>query len=232
MPHPASATHPTFFEFAFTVQKSLVSSRHSSLAPFARKCFNIVVMEHIHRRKIYLLIVFCLLLSSCTKNPISSHNGEDILAAFNKNKIDELARSLRNDAELINIKSNDVKLNGTSKSWIHIYYSVSSHACYYFHTTYNEAIFDSSSNQLVTGSTFITHNWFNSDEAIRIAEKNSGEDFRMKNPGYSIEASLAEPLVPDSSTYWYITYRSRLDRTESLMLGVDARTGEVTLRYP
>jgi len=60
-----------------------------------------------------------------------------------------MAKSLENDADLININSEDVTLDCKSIFWNHIYYSYSSDLCYSYHSTYNNIEFDSSASVLI-----------------------------------------------------------------------------------
>ncbi|MBL7136852.1 MAG: hypothetical protein HQ554_06540 [FCB group bacterium] len=183
-------------------------------------------------KTISILTFLILLFSQCNENPTSTNTDEYILASYNKSKIESMAKSLENDASLINIFSDDVNLDGKSISWYHKYYSYSSDLRYYFHTTYKETFLDSSISGSIIGSTYITHDWFDSDKAIEIAERNGGKVFREENPEYILEASLSEPLVPNTSTFWYIKYRSKKNDSKSILFGIDANTGEVTLKYP
>ncbi len=102
---------------------------------------------------------------------------------------------------------------------------------YYFHAASNEVKFDSTSIMKNFGAGFIVHEWFDSDEALGIAEKNGGENFRINNPEYFIEAALGEPVIPNSTTFWYITYRSKINNAVKLFLSIDANTGEVHSLY-
>lgn len=91
---------------------------------------------------------------------------------------------------------------------------------------------DSVVNSILDGNAIITHDWFDSDKAVEIAEENGGKTFRNENPEYIIEASLSEPLVPNTSTIWYIEYRSIVNASNNLLLGIDANTGEVVQNIP
>jgi len=181
------------------------------------------------------IIILALLpfLMECDKNPINNTliDNNRITAAYNLRVVDSLAETYSEGLQLLSIRSKNVAFDGYSQKWCFIYSSGGIAFNYYFHTTANEVIFDSTSSKNI-GSAFISHQWFESNEALRIAEKNGGKDFRMKNPEYTIEASLGEPNVPNSTTFWYITYLSKLDSTKSLMLGIDANTRGVTLKYP
>lgn len=183
--------------------------------------------------KIIILISF-LLFAGCDKNSINDAfiDGDRITAAYNLSAVESLASEYSQGLKLLSINGESVEYDGFARKWCFRYTSGGIAVDYYFHTTSKEVIFDSTSTFMNIGSTFISHKWFNSNEALKVAEKNGGKDFRMKNPTYIIEASLGEPLVPNSTTFWYITYRSKLDNTKSLLLGIDSNTGEVTLKYP
>jgi len=183
-------------------------------------------------KKISFLFYLIILFNLCNENPASTDIDEPILASYNKSEVENMAQSLQNDANLLTIKSDDVNLNGKSISWCYLYYSFSEDSRYYFKTNSKEVELDSTRNGAIDGLSFITHTWFDSNEAIEIAEENGGEEFRSENQEYIIEASLSEPLVPNTSTIWYIEYRSKINESLGILLGINANTGEVLLKYP
>jgi len=183
-------------------------------------------------KKISMLFCLFFLFNFCNENPTSIENDKPILASYNKSDVENMAKSFQNDANLLTIKSDNVSLDGKSISWCYLYYSFSEDSRYYFKTNSKEVELDSIRTGAIAGGAFITHTWFDSDEAIEIAEENGGEEFRSENQEYIIEASLNEPLVPNTSTIWYIEYRSKINESLGILLGIDANTGEVTLKYP
>jgi len=169
----------------------------------------------------------------CDKNPINETliDNNRITAAYNLRTVESLAETYSEGLQLLTIRSKNVAIDGYSQKWCFIYSSGGTDSDYYFHTAFKEVKFDSTSSKRI-GITYISTSWFDSNEALGIAEKNGGKDFRLNNLEYKIEASLVKPGLPNSKTFWYITYRSKSDKTKSLMLGIDARTGEVKLKYP
>lgn len=180
------------------------------------------------KTKIIILFSF-LLYWGCNKDSVNETliNGNRITAAHNLSAVESLAATNYNDLQLVSVKNDNLEYDGYADKWSFRYTSGGIAVDYYFHTTSKEVKFDSTSTLQIDGSSFINHQWFDSNEALQIAEENGGKDFRDKNQNYKIEASLGEPLVPNSSTYWYVTYRSKLDYTENLILVIDAKTGEL-----
>ncbi len=83
------------------------------------------------------------------------------------------------------------------------------------------------------GSGLISGRWFDSDSALLFSERNGGALFRQKYLNCYINASVGEPVVPNPATTWWIRYYSPRDTTvASLLLGIDATTGAVTMKYP
>jgi hypothetical protein len=161
----------------------------------------------------------------------SLNDGERITAAYNLSAIESLVSTNYHGLLLLAIRSDDVDYDGYAKKWCFVYSSAGIAVDYIFYSTYDGVGFNSTTSKII-GISFISQSWFNSDKALKIAEENGGRDFRMKNPDYSIKASLSKPGVPNSTPFWYVTYRSKSDKTKSLMLGINAKTGEITLKYP
>ena len=183
-------------------------------------------------KKNIIILALLLLIIGCAKN-LTNHtltNNNKITAAFNFGKVESLAKTYSKDLMLHSIHSDNVDFKGYAQKWTYIY-SSETDSDYCFYATLKKVEFDSTLPKNI-GSTFVSSPWFDSNKALGIAEKNGGEDFRLNNLEYKIEASLAKPVVPNSATFWYITYRSKSDKTKRLMLGIDARSGEVTLKYP
>ena len=143
-----------------------------------------------------------------------------------------LARFYEPTLTLWTVTSSDVTPYGTSPLWRYLYAdTVQPGPAYWFHATAAGAVFDSTAAMGV-GMARISHSWFDSDSALRIAEQNGGTQFRNTVPRCTIDASLGEPLVPDRPVIWWITYRSVEDESTVLLLGIDAITGAVKLTYP
>ncbi len=183
-------------------------------------------------KKNRILTYFALLLLGCSKNPVSGISDQNILASHHKDEVESFAKSLQNNMDLMLVQSDDVFQNGKSISWIYIYFSPAEDSRYFIHVTYTDIKLDSVANSALDGISYITHEWFDSDEALKIAEQNGGKKFRKENPEYRIEASLSEPLVPNSSAIWYIQYRSVINDSDNLLLGMNASTGEIVVKYP
>jgi hypothetical protein len=178
-----------------------------------------------------ITFIFLIFYLSCQKNtnPLSPplNDGERITAAYNLSGVESLAKSFSDDLQLLSIQCDNIDYNGYAKKWCYIYSAGGIAVDYYFHSTYYEAEFDSTSTHQYIGRGVIIHPWFNSNVAMGIAEKNGGKDFRIQNPQYTIKASVGEPVIPNSTTYWYITYRSKLDTKKSFVLTINANSGEV-----
>ena len=147
-------------------------------------------------------------------------------------ELNSLAQSYNNGLRLMTVLSQDVKSDGTSDLWQYVYAGGALlQTSYWFHSGQGGIAFDSTSVTGV-GAAAITHHWCNSDSAMFIAERNGGSQFRNQNPHYMITAGVGEPVVPNPTTTWWITYVSKDDRSRSLSLGIDANTGVITLKYP
>ena len=174
-----------------------------------------------------------IFMGGCNNNSPNNPlvDGNRITAAYNFNKVESLAAQYSEGLRLMSIRSEDLDYDGFARKWCFRYTTGGIAVDYYFHTRVNEVEYDSTSTQLI-GSGFIAHEWFDSDNAMKIAEKNGGKDFRRQYSQYTIEASLGEPVVPNSATIWYISYRSKSDHTKSLFLSIDANSGEILVKQP
>jgi hypothetical protein len=177
---------------------------------------------------LFILGCLCVACDQASINQVPVERHQAITAAFKFASVDSLAQSYGQGLRLSSIRSSDVNTNGTSAIWQYEYLA-SAPFTYCFHSTFESVDFDSTSPARL-GVTFISHGWFNSDVALNIAEKNGGSDFRSQNPRFSITAILAQPLVPNARTYWYITYRSS-DNPSQVNLAIDAVTGTVAEYY-
>ena len=181
-------------------------------------------------------VLFCILgivLFGCSESPV----GPDPPAAPNTAAslfpdVNLLAKSYNKGLRLLTVSSTQVYVDGASGVWHYQYVDTTApFETYWFHANSSGIGFDSNSTFAV-GVAPITHGWFNSDSAMHIAERNGGSQFRTDNPNYTITAGLGEPVAPDRTTTWWITYRSADDHSVSLLLGIDATTGAVNLKYP
>jgi hypothetical protein len=182
-------------------------------------------------RNTFLVFVAVFLCIGCDLG-LDSSTGGGITARYNLRAVDLFAGSYGKRLRLQTIRSDDVHADGTSGTWSYEYVATTETppTTYCFHSTSSAIAFDSTS-RIKIGAAVIAHEWFDSDRALAVAETNGGSDFRTFNPSHTISAALGEPVVPNSTTYWYITYRSKQDRSRMLSLTIDANTGAVTGRY-
>ena len=152
-----------------------------------------------------------------------------------KDKLEEvnsLAESLGKTLRLVSVSSRDIRTDGTSDAWYYQYVDTSIPTIsYWFHASLGAVAFDSTSPTGL-GAAVITHFWFNSDRALSVAEENGGAQFRNQNVNCEIVGSVGEAVVPNAVTTWWITYRSKVDKSRTLLFGIDATSGAVTLKYP
>lgn len=180
-------------------------------------------------KKIFILFI-ALLFGSCGINDSSSSSTVregKVTAAFNLGAVESFASSFSPGLKIMLLKSDNVTPEGFSAKWNFEYSSGGLAVSYHFHNSYLGVGYDSTSAFMRIGVAFISNRWINSSEALKVAERNGGREFRLKNPGSTITASLSEPLIPNSSTFWYITYISKSDDGSRLFLIIDASTGEV-----
>lgn len=182
-----------------------------------------------------LILASLIFITGCDKHSVNDPviQGNKISAAYNWDAVESLAASYSPGLVLKSIRSEGLNYMGYADKWSFQFSSGGIAVDYYFHTTLNEVKYDSTSGNLMTvGAAFISHKWFNSNEALHIAEKNGGKEFRDKYPDHFIGAKLGEPLVPNSSTYWYVHYRKKFDTEKMLMLTIDAGTGKIIYKFP
>jgi hypothetical protein len=172
-----------------------------------------------------------MLTSGCTESGV----GPSPVAHTAAEKITEvnaLAYSYGKGLRLVTVSAMEVSPDGTADVWNYQYVdSTLPPTAYWFHSTSGMVAFDSTTPAGV-GAGIIRHTWFDSDSAMSIAERNGGIQVRTSHPACTISASLGEPVIPNSSTTWWITYRGIGGAAVSLILGINAVTGEITLRYP
>ena len=184
-----------------------------------------------------LVIVFCLFLISCeslTENIFESKN--HITANYRYNEIEKYAKSLDSGLKLKSVSSSNVNYDGTASSWSFKYSKNLDSAFtlkhYYFSSFYESINKDSIVIRKITvGDAFISQRWFNSNEALKIAEENGGKQFRTNNSSYYITASLGEAVVPNSNPFWYIKYSTASDKNNYIVFNINAVTGSVS-KYP
>jgi hypothetical protein len=180
-------------------------------------------------------IIICLLGAvcfACNHNPSNPEPGPaPNTAAYKLATVNSLADAYSRGLRLMTVRSNEVNVDGTSETWKYMYVDTSMPpVCYWFHASPVAVAFDSNTSMMV-GIGIISHRWFNSDSALMLAEQNGGSQFRSANPGYTITASLGEPVVPNPSTFWWVTYKSTANNSIFLMLSINADSGTVG-RYP
>ncbi len=185
----------------------------------------------------WIAALVCILSIGCNNGdsiPVPIEGPGGITAAYSMARVDLLANSLDKGLRLMVVRSEEVNCDGTSAIWYYEYIGTAETMpppTYCFHATYFSVAFDSNSI-LKVGAAVITHSWFNSNEALNIAEKNGGSNFRAQNPNCTIEACLGQPVVPNAITSWCVTYHSKTDNSKLLSLIIDANTGAITSKYP
>jgi hypothetical protein len=172
---------------------------------------------------ICFLGIFCF---GCDHNSVGPAPGPSGYTAKHKlGDVNSLVESYGKGLRLMTVMSKDIAHDGTSEMWQYQYADTSwPPSAYWLHSTSTTVAFDSNS-AFGVGSAAITHKWFDSDSALGFAERNGGSQFRNNNPHYTIVSSVGEPVVPNPTTSWWITYRSKDDNTKLLMFTIDANTG-------
>lgn len=176
-----------------------------------------------------IFMLFLLLLQSCSINEPKTNNLITALTKFDD--VGSIVSEYSQGLILKSVFSKEVKYNGQAEKWIYKYSSGGIAVDYYYHATESKVRFDSTSTMTLDGEGLIVNQWFNSDEAMRIAEENGGKKFRETNLEYNIEISLVEPMIPNSVTYWFVKYISKTGNNEILHLGINSLTKEVNLYY-
>jgi len=183
-------------------------------------------------RNRYLVLVAFFLCIGCDLGHVSSTGG-GTTAAYNFRAVDSFAGSYGKGLFLQTVSSEEVYSDVASGTWYYEYVATADTpptTVYRFYSTRTTIAFDGTS-PLKIGAAVIIHGWFDSDVALTVAEKNGGFDFRAHNPSHTISAALGEPVIANPTTYWYITYCSKPDRSRFLTLTIDANTGAVTGKY-
>jgi len=169
------------------------------------------------KNQFLLLIIPFFLISN-----YQTSNAQSIVASHKIKEIDSLVYIIDSEVKLINVMSDSVFIDGTSLSWNYCYRNYDVH--YYFHSTFNSAIYDSSDTLIIYGPSNISKHWIDSDSALFLAEEQGGREFRNTNIHYKITASLGEPIVPDSKPFWYINYISLDNASNQLNLIIEAES--------
>jgi hypothetical protein len=154
---------------------------------------------------------------------------QSFTASHNKAIADSLVQQLNPDVKLLILKSDSVFSDGTAMSWFYHYMAFSNSVIsyYFFHTTFNSAVFDSVNGQILDGPMIISEPWIDSDSALAIAERQGGIEFRNNHPNYKIKASLGQALVPSSVPQWHIDYVSLINPDDNLSINIDATLSNV-----
>ena len=179
------------------------------------------------KNNLIISLFLLFLFQSCSVN--EPNPKDNLLTAATKiSDIESLASESSKGLILKSIKSKNVQVNGEAEIWQYKYSSGGIAVDYYFTATPNEVMLDSTSDIIWDGEGFINNQWFDSDEAMRIAEENGGKEFRETNKDYKIEISLTEPMIPNAETYWFVKYKSG---NKILHIGINNSTKEVKLYY-
>ena len=172
---------------------------------------------------------FTVLLFGCSQNsvgpgPIPTPN----TAMGNLAIVNTLAMSYHQGLRLMLVETgrDGVNIDGRASQWLYVYVTASTpYATYWFHADTNGIGLDSI-GAVPPGSGAITQAWFDSDSALAIAERNGGSQFRAQNPQSTVMAAVAQAVVPNPKSFWYISYYSNDNQEKALQINVDANSGE------
>jgi len=178
-----------------------------------------------------ILMVFLGLLSGgpgCHDGPSgASYPVTGITAKERLADVEALAQSMCASAKLMSVRGKDIATDGTAQEWRYMFIDTETPGpMYWFHATSGTVEFDSTA-PVMPGPAVISHAWFDSDVALDLAEVKGGAAFRSQKGEWTIEASLGEPVVPNSTTYWWIGYRSSDGGT--LWLTLDAAAAPIVV---
>ena len=176
-------------------------------------------------------IIICLfgtLWFGCNHSSVGPEPGPVAnTATYRLSDVNSLAASYGKGLRLMTVISSNVNIDGSSATWQYSYVDIlMPQTSYWFHCSSDRVQFDSTSSTGV-GSAIISETWINSDSAMYFADQNLGSQFRAANPHHTIVAYLSEPLVPNPTAFWFVTYRSNDDQSKFLALRVNAHSGEV-----
>ena len=118
------------------------------------------------------------------------------------------------------IRSEDVNIIGKSEYWNFTYDSLKIYIS-------RDSIHCTHYDYMLTGATRMDSGWFDSDSALRIAEREGGEAFRLNNPDCKISVDLSKASA-SPYTEWSIDYG--IDDVYGVYFHIcmDALTGEIT----
>jgi hypothetical protein len=178
-------------------------------------------------KSFFIVISLCLFLVSCKNEEepivgIPIEGDGHIYALSGYQQVESFAKSFDSSVKIMGVRSQDVNISGSSKSWTYEFISTDKMILYYFKRTYLSIGFDSTGS-MKDGNSIITDSWINSKVALSSAENNGGKIFRNSHSSYKISASLSEPLIPNSTPLWYIKYSSS---NQHLYVVINAITGE------
>ena len=154
-------------------------------------------------------------------------------ARYNLPAVDSLANTYGKGLLLQVVRSDEVEWDGTSPRWTYEYVATAEtppKTVYRFHSVDTTVVFDDTL-ALKIGAAVVPPGWCDSDAALAVAEERGGSSFRIMYSDNSISATLGKPVISKPTTYWYITYRSKKDKTRFFTLTIDAHTREVTGKY-
>jgi hypothetical protein len=178
-------------------------------------------------------LVLCVLCLACndtiTEAPIQTEGR--ITAGLRMASIDSLARLHGRKLVLMGVRSPEISPVGTSAIWYYWYVEFGPpNRGYLFHATFNSVAFE---GIIPDGSGMdiqnIFHAWFDSDQALALAENNGGREFRSHDPGCTIDAYLYESLMTTNpQPYWFVSYNPSNPNTSGLGVNINALTGVVS----
>jgi hypothetical protein len=178
-------------------------------------------------KSFFVVISLCLFLVSCKNGEesiveIPIEGDGHIYASSGYQQVESFAKSFDSSVKIMAVRSQDVNIGGSSKSWTYEFVSTDKMILYLFTRTFDSIGLDSTT-EMKTGNSVISNTWINSNVALSAAENNGGKAFRNKHTNCQISASLSEPLIPNSAPLWYIKYSSS---TEYLYVVINAITGK------
>lgn len=180
---------------------------------------------------VFILVLGSAFLGCSHPTGPSSGNAKPGTAAARLSNVDALAKSINSRLQLKLVKGDGVMPDGFSRVWHYAYGDTASNTgSYWFHADSKGIGFDSISGMQL-GVGLVTHEWCNSDSAMRIAERDGGAEFREENSASTVSAVLGELAVPERITRWWINYRSYRN-SKGLMFAIDASTGNLILTGP
>lgn len=148
------------------------------------------------------------------------HSQEKYTAAYFHEKADSIANQNFNRPRLLEIESDDVDISGKSEYWIFTYDSIRIQI-------HKDSIRYNIDEYWLAGFSVMDSDWFDSDFALCIAEREGGEAFRQKYPECKISADLGKASA-SPFTEWLIKYDVEETYNEYFLICIDALTGDIT----